>query len=140
MLLEKDGRKLLEIITKTCSTPLIALYDPILFNDVFGQEMERNLTRAGLLDTSTCLHHLPTLDSHLDRLTQCGFDVATGCDMAAAYDTILTYEQRMRANKCEMLDEFEEWMLIMRHYCFIVVGRSLDGTFGSDNDIVKSFC
>jgi len=87
---EERGRKLLEIISKTCSIPLIVLFDPILLNDMFGVVMERNLTKAGLIDTSTSLHHLRTLDSHLDRLIQCGFDLATGCDMAAAYESILT--------------------------------------------------
>jgi len=62
----------------------------------------------------------------------------------------------MRANKCEVLDEIEEWMLIMRHYCFIVAGRTscsflkMGGSnkfinegqkiASESNDIVKLFC
>jgi hypothetical protein len=40
--------------------------------------------------------------------------------MWSAYQTVLTQAQRQRANQCEFLDEIEEWILIMRHYCFVV--------------------
>jgi hypothetical protein len=45
---------------------------------------------------------------------------ATGCDMWSAYNHVITAEQRRRANQCEFLDEVEEWMIIMRHYCVVV--------------------
>jgi len=71
--------------------------------------------------------------------------MATGCDMMAAYDTVLTVGDRGRANGCEMLDEFEEWILIMRHYCFVVAvagagaGAGADAAAGGD-DGAERFC
>ena len=50
----------------------------------------------------------------------CAWHQALGCDMWWAYSTILTPEQRQRAQTCEFLDELEEWKLIMQHYCIVV--------------------
>jgi hypothetical protein len=46
--------------------------------------------------------------------------------MWAAYESIVTSEQRQLANRAELLDEVEEWMLIMRHYCFVVATTAKD--------------
>jgi hypothetical protein len=39
--------------------------------------------------------------------------------MADAYESIVTKNQRNHASSIEMLDELEEWILLMKHYCFI---------------------
>ncbi len=39
--------------------------------------------------------------------------------MADAYESIVTKNQRNHASSIEMLDELEEWILLMNHYCFI---------------------
>jgi drug/metabolite transporter (DMT)-like permease len=44
-----------------------------------------------------------------------------------AYSTILTPEQRQRAQACEFLDELEEWKLIMQHYCIVVACTTASG-------------
>ena len=54
------------------------------------------------------------------------FAVAVGCDMWDAYPSILSESQRRRANQCELLDEMEEWMMIMKHYCFIVASSDAE--------------
>ena len=41
--------------------------------------------------------------------------------MMQAYDHgVVTVEDRRRAARCEMLDELEEFVLLMRHYCLAV--------------------
>ena len=75
-----------------------------------------------------------TLEQQLSKLAQCGFDTVTGCDMMTAYDTVVDASNRMKANRCEMLDEIEEWMLIMRHYCFVVAGKRTMNRDGGDGD------
>lgn len=82
--------------------------------------MEQNLRKAGISDPSLSIFKTKTLQHQIDKLIQCGFSKATGCDMMAAYETVLTPDERKRANRCEMLDEIEEWVLIMRHYCLVV--------------------
>ena len=129
---DEASRSTLESLSKKFTQACLCLYEPILGSDSFGRIMEDNLTKAGVALTSSCLVRTRSLDSHLRKLTDSGFVQAIGCDMYAAYQMILTPEERRRANQCEFLDELEEFVLIMRHYCFIVacteqsrVGRRL---------------
>lgn len=105
----------------------VACYEPILQNDPFGTMMQQNLVKARVAQPDSSLLQTRTLSDQLTKLIssatndgQKGFRMATGCDMWSAYETIVTNDQRQRANQCEFLDEVEEWMLIMRHYAFVV--------------------
>lgn len=141
---ESSAISLLRGVSSVCGpNAIVAIYDPALGNDGFGRVMEQHLTRAGVavpptMDSSDqlCLTACRTIDSHLDHLTACGFDIAIGCDMLAAYDTVIGLAQRARANAVELLDEIEEWMLIMRHYCLVVAGI----TTGSEIDLASHLC
>ncbi|GKY96106.1 hypothetical protein MPSEU_000570900 [Mayamaea pseudoterrestris] len=130
---EVATRRLLEEIATVCTDACIFLYEPILGTDQFGQVMETNLTRAGVVSDASTLVQTRTLSQHIDNLVQSGISCAAGCDMWVAFETVLTPTQRQHANRCEFLDEVEEWMLIMRHYC-IVVASLPTSTFG------KNFC
>jgi hypothetical protein len=63
-------------------------------------------------------------------MQKAGFGIATGCDMYTAYETIIPATDRQVANRCEFLDELEEWMLIMRHYCFVVASTNSTSILG----------
>ena len=127
----------------------VVIYDPIPSNDRFGQLMIDNLQKVGIIgrggrtkggchqrrsnsnsnidqDDSASpqllsLEMRQTLSDQLTKLTQSGFDIATGCDMMAAYDYgVISLDDRRRASRCEMLDELEEFVLLMKHYCLLV--------------------
>ena len=109
----------------------VALYDPIPSNDRFGQVMLNNLHKRGITGRQTLkdeerneqlsLERTRTLSDHLAKLSKSGFDIAVGCHMMDAYDHgVVTIEDRRRAARIEMLDELEEFVLLMRHYCFCV--------------------
>lgn len=107
----------------------IAIYEPILGSDAFGNMMEQNLVQAQVASDDCCLLQTRTLEAQLEKLVQAGFEArAVGCDMWSAYDSIVTPQQRQLANRAEFLDEVEEWMLIMRHYCFVVATNVKDDT------------
>ena len=125
---ETSSRQVLSAITDTCHYPFLALYDPILQNDAFGNVMAKNLRQSGITDPSTSLWQVKTLQGQIQKMMDCGFHFAIGCDMMDAYQSILKEEDRRRANRCEMLDEVEEWMLLMKHYCFVLASM----TKGSD--------
>jgi hypothetical protein len=112
------------------STAYLAMYEPVLGDDAFGRVMETNLVKAGVAEPgSSCLLRTRSLSQHLSKLHGAGFDLATGCDMWSAYETVVTPEQRQRANRCEFLDELEEWILIMKHYCLVVASNDVgDGS------------
>jgi len=85
--------------------------------------MAKNLTKAKIItNPSMSLLVSKTLQSQINKLFQCGFQMVTGCDFMTAYETIMSSDDRKQANMVEMLDEIEEWVLIMKHYCFVVAG------------------
>jgi [phosphatase 2A protein]-leucine-carboxy methyltransferase len=122
---EESSRSLLQALVQFCPDSCLCSYEPALLSDPFGKVMEKNLFEAQVARPDSCLVRIRTLDQHLKRLTSSSssgllFWQATGCDMWSAYNSVITAEQRRRANQCEFLDEVEEWMLIMRHYCVVV--------------------
>mmetsp|Transcript_4572 Transcript_4572/g.6751 ORF Transcript_4572/g.6751 Transcript_4572/m.6751 type:complete len:334 (+) Transcript_4572:3-1004(+) len=130
MYLPEDANStLLRYLSQKCPDACVCLFDPILGNDPFGRMMEQNLLRAGVVRQDSCLLRTRTLSEHLSKANSYGFDRGVGCDMMSAYETVVTDTQRLRANQCEMLDELEEWVLIMRHYCIVICCRS-DSNFG----------
>lgn len=135
---ERDSRNILSTITRTCEAPSLVIFDPIIQNDQFGQVMANNLLRAGVADTNMSLLNTRSLSSQINKLTECGFQFVRGCDFYDAYESVLTNKDRRKANSIEMLDEIEEWILIMKHYCLIAAS----GSFVSPRNetISKLFC
>eukprot|EP00980_Cylindrotheca_fusiformis_P003276 scaffold738_cov124-Cylindrotheca_fusiformis.AAC.15 len=113
------SRRLITALSKATERVWMVCYEPILGNDPFGKMMQQNLTQAGVATPESCLLRVRTLQAQLEKLIESNFSRAVGCDMWSAYQTVLTQAQRQQANKCEFLDEMEEWILIMQHYCFV---------------------
>ena len=149
----------------------VVIYDPIPSNDRFGQLMIDNLQKVGIIGRGgrtkggqqqqrinsnnteeednmpqLSLETTQTLSEQLTKLIECGFDIATGCDMMAAYDHgVISLDDRRRASRCEMLDELEEFVLLMKHYCLLVGVSSCskegdDGRTGDDECIGYQLC
>jgi Leucine carboxyl methyltransferase len=112
-------------LAPTCA--YLAMYEPILGDDAFGRVMETNLLGAKMVEHDSCLIQTRSLSQHLSKLAESGFCYATGCDMWAAYETVLSADQRHKANRCEFLDELEEFVLIMKHYCLVVASNDRRG-------------
>ena len=74
-----------------------------------------------------------TLKDQLHRLQSVGFPTTRGLTMLSAYSSILSPSQREHASSLEMLDEVEEWEMIMSHY-FLAVGSNEKGLEGGKND------
>jgi O-methyltransferase involved in polyketide biosynthesis len=117
---ESSCRALLSHLSAQCPQSCLCCYEPILGNDPFGRMMDDNLSKAGMVQHDSCLIQTRTLMQQRDKLIKAGWSRVAGCRMDEAYGSVLTGEQRQRANQSEFLDELEEWQLIMRHYCFVV--------------------
>lgn len=119
---ESCTRTLWEYFAKEQQHFSIVLYDPILGRDSqFGRIMEENLhSKRKVLSKHSSGLETRTLENHLDKFISSGWNFAMGCDMWTAYQYFLTNEERQKANACEFLDEIEEWMLIMQHYCLVI--------------------
>lgn len=130
---DEKTRSLLSVLSTTFRDSCICLYEPIVgHGDMFGQMMEENLSRAGVARPDSGLLRIRSNQEHINRLYHSGFVFSTACDMNDAYETILSQEQRQKASRSEFLDELEEFVLIMKHYCFTVgstegseIGRKL---------------
>jgi O-methyltransferase involved in polyketide biosynthesis len=127
----QESKTLLEHLATRLKHATMVAYEPILGQDPFGRMMEQNLKQAGVASPDSCLLTDRFLEKQLDKFVNSGFETAVACDMFSAYETILTAQQRSHANQCELLDEIEEWMLIMRHYCF------LTARIGDESDEAK---
>lgn len=115
---------LMKSLSKSAKETWIICYEPILLASPFGRMMQQNLQKAGVATPDSCLLQVRTLQGQLQKLIDGGFCRAVGCDLWSAYQTILTQRQRQHANQCEFLDEIEEWMMIMKHYCFFAATTS----------------
>jgi len=90
--------------------------------------MEQHLIRRGISNPTQCLSKYTSLESLLTKCIQCGFQTSVGCDMSTAWDTILDPEHQRTAVNLEMLDELEEWNLLMKHYVFVVASGNSSAT------------
>lgn len=126
---ESSSRALWTYLAQRCPQACLVLFDPIVgVNSSFGTVMEKNLLRVKVITPNSSMVQTRTLSQQLDKFVDlCGWQQAIGCDMWWAYHTILTPEQRQRAQSCEFLDELEEWKLIMQHYCVVVACTTSTG-------------
>ena len=142
---EDSARSLLAGIASSPVGPgsaAVVAYDPVPGGGRFGNLMVDNLRRAlgvvaggGGEAARLSLETTRTLSDQLGRLEGCGFRSAAGCDMMDAYNCgVVPLEERRRAARCEMLDELEEFELLMRHYC-LVVGVATGGE--GDDDTLR---
>ena len=97
---------------------LLALYEMIHPHDAFGQVMTRNLRIRG------CELHgmlaFPDLAAQNRRCSDGHWSVVTSGDMLMAYERFVDQRERRRIERIELLDEMEEWQLIMQHYCVVI--------------------
>ena len=91
------------------------MYEQIKPDSMFGRQMIRNLEERGA--PLYGVHCTPSLQAHVDRLLSCGWQRAAAEDMLTLYREMLHLADRTRVEGIELFDEFEEWNLIMAHYC-----------------------
>lgn len=94
------------------------VYEQIQPDTMFGRQMIRNLEERGA--PLYGVHATPTLAAHAARLTRAGWHHAFAEDLNTLYRDVIDPGDRMRIEGLEMFDEFEEWHLIMAHYCVAV--------------------
>ena len=71
----------------------------------------------------------PTLEAQEARFTQHGWTRASSRNLNAVYRQHIDPSDRARIERIEMFDEFEEWEMIMGHYCIVVALNDGNGDF-----------
>jgi len=127
-----------------------AAFDMVRPDDAFGAVMRRNLAARGIVLHG--MEAFPDLASQGPRFAECGGGgggggvgwsggvaaadmlsvysggvsgataAGRGCDAAAA--PVLDQAEVARVERLEMLDELEEWRMLMSHYCLVLAANS----------------
>ncbi len=108
--------------TSSCDTVQAVIYEQIEPHDLYGSAMVNNLQRYKdiyLPGITTA----PTLEGQENRCRKAGFRQIHAQDMLSTYDGLLPASEAARIKKLEFLDEYEEWNLLLRHYCVTVAGK-----------------
>lgn len=127
----------IEWIASTLPQAAFVLYEQILPSDPFGKIMVRNIASRGCPLKSIAKY--PGLEEMCERFRTKGWQFAVAKDMDVLYKRMLDQEEKTRIERLEMFDEFEEWHMLMQHYCltFAAVDRTPSpavGAQGVDKD------
>mmetsp|Transcript_8958 Transcript_8958/g.7964 ORF Transcript_8958/g.7964 Transcript_8958/m.7964 type:complete len:130 (-) Transcript_8958:19-408(-) len=121
-----DSTKVLKSMTKFFSHVAIVNFEMINPNDAFGQTMVENLEARGCQLLG--LKDVPDEESQINRMTENGFKSGYCESMIRIHNSKLDETEKLRIEKIEMFDEFEEWELLQSHYC-ISIGSKLEDDF-----------
>lgn len=87
-------------------------------HDAFGKEMVRNIAARG--SPLVGIERYPSVETQTERFCQLGWPRVKGMTLLGAFKAYVGGEQRLQMNAMELLDEVEEWELIMSHYCVVL--------------------
>lgn len=128
---EASGR-LIEYVAKSFACPAFVTYEQILPHDAFGEQMMTNLKRRGCELKGIAAH--PDIPSQEKRFLSRGWDRVQAVDMRTVYYNVVSKTDRLRAEKLEIFDEFEEFFLIMQHYAMTL---ALKGDAVAKEDVLN---
>ena len=114
----QDAASLLAWASRTFPSACVVTYDPTRPNDAFGRQMLLNLQARGCPFRS--ISAAPDPEHLVARLHACGWARAECADMNDVYTRVLEPASRRAAERLELLDEVEEWHLILGHYALAV--------------------
>lgn len=98
--------------------PGLQVYEQIHPHTRFGEQMVKNLALRGA--DLKGIEATSTLEAHQARFTQNAWERAFAADLKDIYQHHIDPHDRVRIERIEMFDEFEEWHMIMSHYCIAV--------------------
>jgi tRNA wybutosine-synthesizing protein 4 len=93
-------------------------YDMIHPDDTYGRNMIKNLQQVGF--DIPGIKDFPTLDAQKARFLDCGWVAANSCSMRHYFDKLMDDSLKEKLHKVEMLDEVEEWNMLMDHYSLTI--------------------
>lgn len=101
-----------------CRRAVYVGYEMVHPNDPFGRTMVQNLCHRGCPLLS--LSDVPDCRAQEARCVTSGWGRCDSLEMLQFFDVVLSAEERQRVCRLEMLDELEEWRMLLSHYCLTV--------------------
>lgn len=92
--------------------------------DEFGKQMVMNIAARG--SPLLGLSKYTTVESQRQRFLKSGWTSVDATTMLQAFQNRLTKHENNRLQRVEMLDEFEEFHMLMMHYCVVVAAGGGD--------------
>jgi hypothetical protein len=124
-------------LTSTFQYPFFILYEQILPHDNYGRMMVDNLNERGCGLKS--IYNYPTLESQQKRFLDHGYTHVSARDMYDLYNNLIERDIKIRIERIEFFDEYEEWILILRHYCIVVAVKEFDQQIGKWAEFMKEW-
>lgn len=101
--------------------------------DEFGKQMVMNIAARG--SPLLGLRKYTTVESQRQRFLKNGWTSVDATTMLQAFRNRLTKQENNRLQRVEMLDEFEEFHMLMTHYCVVIA--AVGGNDGSEKLLTK---
>ena len=118
-----------ELLQYIQSNSIWITYDMINPNDMYGKSMIKNLQNSGFFIPG--IQDFPNLNEQKNRFLLTGWNNSKSCTMRYYYDHILTNENHNNIIKLEILDEVEEWNILMEHYSLTIAVK-----YDGDNNTI----
>lgn len=109
--------ELMERLARLFDHCAVVVYDIIGPNDAFGKTMMSNLAMRGILLKG--VYKYPSVDEQIRRYGK-WMDRVQAFNMLDVYRKCVDVEERRRIERIEIMDEFEEWDLLLKHYVIVL--------------------
>jgi O-methyltransferase involved in polyketide biosynthesis len=117
------SNELLRKIASKFEESTCVIYEQVNPDDPFGRQMMINLHARGCPLRGI----IRSLEEQKTRMIQCGWQGAICSDMLTLFKRCISKSEISRINELEMLDEEEEWNLLLQHYCITCAKNSIMG-------------
>ena len=109
---------LLSWFGQRCPSAVMVAFEMCGPDDPFGRTMLDNLRRRGcpLLG----LRSVPDVRAQERRCLECGWGRSQAMTMLAFFERVVGEAERARVCRIGLLDELEEWRLLLSHYCIVL--------------------
>ena len=108
----KYSNALLQRLSSDFRSAMCVVYEQVNPNDRFGQQMMLNLRARGCPLKGV----LGSLEAQRLRMLQCGWKDARSENLLRLFNKCIPKDDIYRINRIEMMDEEEEWKLLLQHY------------------------